>query len=247
MTALAARTMASSTPILDLASTDGLRQQLWAIGDRRDAHQAQSTLSHAPLYLIDGHHRAAAASHHRHSSSGSAAAEWMLGVVFPIDQLQNWAFHRISHGVDADRLLSELHRRYMVRVGASSREVAERHPDELALLVGSRWYLVRLPMPGGRDPVTDLVDPGRLQHHVLGPLLDVDPADPGDRLDYVAGRGDLADLERLASAPPGITWVMRPVPMRTLMAVADAGRVLPPKSTYFVPKVRAGVFVRHLD
>jgi uncharacterized protein (DUF1015 family) len=250
VTAVVSQATASTAPLLDFRSSDGLRQQLWLLEDRAAAGRLRDALADVPLYLIDGHHRAAAMSRYR-AASGSPGAEWMLGALFADDQLQNQAFHRHLHGIDLARLLAELGRRYVVRHVAPVSDVAGRRPDELALLAGSRWHLLRLPYPArpaSARALLNLLDPTRLQHHVLGPLLGIDgSAGPGANLTYLPGLGDEADLVRLAGAGRDGVWVMRPVPVATLLAVADAGLVMPPKSTYFVPKVRAGVFLRHLS
>ncbi len=241
--------MAAGPPVIDFVASDGLHQQVWTIDDPEAIDLIRHQLADVDLYLIDGHHRAAAASTHRRRS-GHDGADSMLCAVFSSSDIRNEAFHRCLLDVDVDGLLEQLRSTFSVRETTDIDDVLARSADELALRTGGRWFLVSVP-GGGTDQsaVTQLgnLDPVRLQEQILGPFLSIDSASPSSTLVYRHGMADRTDLEALAKAPEPVIWVMRPVPITTLLSASDAGLIMPPKSTYFLPKVRSGIFLRSLD
>lgn len=242
LSSLVATIADTEEPVLDFVAPDGLRQQVWQVEDHERIRAMQAALAASPLYLIDGHHRAAAAAHHR-SRRPNAGADWMLSAIFPADELRNEAFHRLMHHVDQQALLDMVSRRFPIQSDVDIEEVFARSPDQLALLTGSIWHLVDLgPLPDG-DSLSRL-DAVRLEREILGPLFDLRTTDPGDRLTYRVGDPDRVELATWTTAADQALWLMRPVPMATVLDAADAGTVMPPKSTFFQPKARSGVFLR---
>jgi uncharacterized protein (DUF1015 family) len=278
---VAHRIMDRTDPVLDFTGGDGVRQQIWPVLTD-DGEVLVRALADAALYLIDGHHRAAATARLR--ASGSRGARWMLGAVFSTADLRNEAFHRRLPGIDGDRLVAEVSRRFPVRWVDTVDAVLARRPEETPLLTAAaegspRWCLVELPevaadtldpahwqppdrTPGGDDTggpdhsdvdgaahLLARLEPVRLQHHVLEPIVQAggSPGDgerSGPGVEWAHGRGDRADLEALAATVSEPVWIMRPIPLETIMTASDTGAILPPKSTYFRPKVRSGVFLR---
>lgn len=240
------RVTTDEAPMLEVID-DELRQSLWPLGDA-DAAAALASLSGEPLYLIDGHHRAAAASADRRDHG--SPDHWMLSVVFPFGQLRNEAFHRVLEGVDGEDLIHRIAERFPVRQVDAVEEVTARPPGWVAVAVGGaavRWWLVELPPPApNRGPVLD-IEPVRLARHVLAPLLGIEEPTPDRRLSYRPGPADAAAASALRLGPGQVEFWMRPVPLTTLLDLADDGLVMPPKSTYFEPKVRSGLFVRLTD
>ena len=250
--AVVAEAEAAADPMVDLRTPDGLHQQVRPVLDPDLGAALAAGLERHPFYVIDGHHRAEAARLLREADR-SPGAGLVLSVVFPSDQLVNRSFPRCLLQVDPHHLLDELGRRFRVRA-ATAAEVARRPAGDLALLAAGGWHLVTVPPADGDWPTGyRRLDAVRLQHRVLGPVLGIDPSDPAGRLSYLPP-GDATDdrtgLEALAGRGAGegcgAVWVLRPVPVPVLLDVADAGLVLPPKSTYFEPKVRSGVFLRDL-
>ena len=218
---------------------------MWAIDDPSATATLRSVLDDDPLYLIDGHHRAAAAATFR-TAAGPGMADWMLSAIFSTDTLDNGPHHRVIRapgGVGETLRAIGRHRRLRrCRVD----ELEKRSPSEIGLYGGGAWYCVDLPLHGGTGAegrLSDL-DPSRLQDQVLGPLFRVDPESDTDVLSYLAGRTTPQELAASIDGTGGILAVMRAVPIDVLVAAADEGLVMPPKSTYFEPKVRSGVFLR---
>ena len=236
-------------PLLDFTAADGLHQQVWAIDEPALLEMIREHLSRHRLYLVDGHHRAAAASAVL-AGPETPGPKLMLCAVFSADELYNEAFHRCLDNIDVDRFIADLEARFAVRDAADIGAILRRGPDELVLRAARRWLLVTVPpapAEGNAENPLDGLEPVRLQRQILGPILGIEASHPDDKLSYRHGIADRRDLEMLADAEEAAVWVMRPVPIAALMAVSDAGLVMPPKSTYFLPKVRSGVFLRSID
>ncbi len=241
-------------PELDFVTADGLHQQVWAVPDDAAADRLQNVLSDGHLYLIDGHHRAAAAAWHQERSDHHRRPgdRWMLSTVFPAHQMFNKAFHRVIDPVSAERLRPLIESELSGRFVSSIEDVLDRRLSEIAVGftdgAAMRWGLIDLPLPSEAEATTvDRLDPSRLAASVLKPLLDIDESDPGGRLRYKPGLGTEEALTSLDLAPGEAVFIMNPVTMEELFEVADKDLVMPPKSTYFEPKVRSGLFLHFKD
>jgi uncharacterized protein (DUF1015 family) len=162
--------------------------------------------------------------------------------MYPVSQLQVRSFHRRVtdlNGLDADQLFAAIESRgFDVEPVAEGADPAPSTPGRFGMYVDQEWFSV-----DSRSAHPSEVDTAVLQHQILGPVLGVDEAAQDGRLEYLPG---VAGLEHLVDATDrlgGVAFALHPIPMSQVMAVADAGRTLPPKSTYFEPKTRSGVFV----
>lgn len=224
-------------PILDFAGPHDLHQTVWRL-DEETTTELAAELSAAELYIADGHHRSAAALE-EWRVAGKPPEATLLCVVHPMDGLSLSAFHRrISGPLDPDRLVA------LVREGLQIHEVDAAPMPEvgwLGLYVGSRWYAVRL--PDERPPGVPGLDATILQTLVLDRL---DPAPPGRvrTIDTVPAATPLRELVSRCDVDRGALFTLAPPPAEAMVEVADAGQVMPPKTTYFEPKPAAGIFLR---
>ncbi|HVS01407.1 MAG TPA: DUF1015 family protein, partial [Thermoanaerobaculia bacterium] len=236
--------------LYDFTAEDGVRHTVW----RAAAGPAlASAFAAVPaLYVADGHHRSASASRARAvcraadpAPTGEAEYDVFLAVLFPADQLWVLPYNRVVHdlaGRDEPAFLERLGEAVTVSADGPPTPPAR---GRVSMYLGGRWYGLEMP-PEARsdpDPVASL-DAAILQERVLAPLLDI--ADPriSDRVDFVGGGRGTAELERRVDARPGaVAFSLHPLSVEQLMAVADAGRVLPPKTTWFEPKLRSGLLI----
>ena len=229
-------------PLLDFVVQDGLRQTVWPI-DANLSRKVSELLANEPLYIIDGHHRTGAAQAYLFEA-GPGPAEHMLTAVFPASQMRSLAFHRwLRSDVDCRWLFDGMKEHFPTR-HISVDELDRIPPEELAIYHAGEWTAVELPILPEGDALSRL-DPVRLQRHLLGPHVGIDESAPRDRLDYVSDKTTQQLIELVDHAGGGIV-LMRPVEMDDLFDVADAGQIMPPKSTYFMPKARSGVVLRPL-
>ena len=248
-----AERVARGTALFDFEAPDEVRHTLWRVGGAdRDALVA--AFGGIPtLYIADGHHRAASAARARTdirergaksaSLGGGADGSTFLAVAFPHDQVRILPYNRIVKDLDGlapDAFLQAVSDRF--ELGAGPQVPARR--GEVAMYFRGRWHTLRPRVrPDGSDAIRSL-DVSVLQDQLLAPVLKV--ADPGTdaRLDFVAGARGTGELETLVgSGKAAVAFSMYPVSVGDLMAVADAGAIMPPKSTWFEPKLRDGLLI----
>jgi uncharacterized protein (DUF1015 family) len=240
-----ARTIASNPPLFDFTAADDVRHTVWRV-DARDEHDLIVAFERVPaLYIADGHHRAASAARARAQLRGSAgtAGEWdtFLAVAFPDTQVQILPYNRVVKDLgefNPDSLVRALRDRFTVADGPAT--PASR--GSVAMYLGGRWRtLVLGEPPDGAAPV-DRLDVQRLQDLVLAPLLGIGDVRTDKRIDFVGGARGTAELERLVgSGKAAVAFSLHPVAVSDLMAISDAGAIMPPKSTWFEPKLRDGL------
>lgn len=238
--------LASREPIRDFTGMDGVRQRLWTVAAPTDIVRVEAAIARAgPLYITDGHHRVAA------SSREGVGPGWFLAILFPTDHLAAVEYNRL---IRMDRVpeIEEVGRLLRpdwtaVRIGAAGRADARpRRRGELSMLHDGTWYRLRYRGKRPADPVAGL-DVSLLHESILGPVFGM-ASDQDRRLAYVIGGESLAELERQTAVyPGGVGFAMRPAGIEEVTAVADAGRLMPPKSTWFTPKPRSGLFVVRWD
>ncbi len=247
-------------PSLQLRHADGLHEQIWTVTAAHQLDRIRSGFADIPaLYLTDGHHRAAAAQRHaaRRRAADDAGnqpdAPWeqLLVVTFPETQLQLLPYHRVVTHLGArtpGQVLDALARDFDVEplAVADPNAAAPTGRGTFSVHVGGRWYAARLrddDTDGGPDDPVARLDVTVLQTRILSPVLGVDDPRTDPRLEFVPGTCGLDETARRAG-PDGAVFAVPPPDLRQLMAVADAGDVMPPKSTWFEPKLRSGVFLR---
>jgi uncharacterized protein (DUF1015 family) len=240
-----------AAPLFDLVAPDGVRHTLWRVAG---ADTFVAAFAKVPVaYVADGHHRSASAArvgqerraaNPRHT--GNEPYNWFPAVIFPASQLRILAYNRRAldlNGLSEPAFLDALRKIAPVTEGAPPEP---RGPGRVSMRLGERWYDVGLPEPDSDDPVARL-DVSVLQDRVLAPLLGIDDPRTSERIEFIGGIRGTPELERRVREGGGVAFSMAPVTMDQLMAVADAGRILPPKSTWFEPKLRSGFFIHPLD
>ncbi len=255
VTEIMARVADGEPIILDFTDGEGLRQLLWQVTEPADIATIDAAFVDRPLYLIDGHHRAAAASADRREYETDASAEHlMLATLFPHEELRSQAFHRVLTDVDPATIEGEIAERFPTRVTTDPAVVVARTDNELALAMPGqtadgppRWLLIDLPINADDAVGLSNIDPVRLSTHILRPLLGIDESGADQRLTYRPGTAEHDEIVAIRPRQGEVLFLMRAISTKTLLAVSDAGLVMPPKSTYFQPKVRSGLFVRLID
>jgi uncharacterized protein (DUF1015 family) len=242
-----ARRIATAPPLIDFRASDGVRHAIWRVGEA-DAQSIAAAFSRlAALYIADGHHRAASAARARHVVSNSEEAGFFLAVAFPSDQVRILPYNRAVrdlNGRTAASYLSEVARRFSMRPGAS----APRGKGEMAMYVGGTWYIVDLgeEMRDSGNPVASL-DCNLLQDRLLTPILGITDVRSDPRIEFVGGAKGVHTLEELVdSGRMAVAFSMYRVSVGELMEVSDAGEIMPPKSTWFEPKLRDGLLIHEI-
>jgi uncharacterized protein (DUF1015 family) len=240
----------SGAPEYDFAAPDGVGHTIWRVaGSLRDRLvTAFGTLD--ALYIADGHHRAASAARAwemlRDRGEATADASHFAAVAFPHDQMQILPYHRVIGdlaGQTPEALRAAIGRVARLRPGVAS----PSSPGQVSMLLGGAWHNVDLPAPEAGAPRADSLDVEVLQRRILAPLLGIADPRTDKRIDFVGGIRGTGELERLvASGRAAVAFSLYPVSIDDLMAIADAGGIMPPKSTWFEPKLRDGLLVHRI-
>jgi uncharacterized protein (DUF1015 family) len=245
--------IAQGEPLADVTADDNIRHQIWACtdADKLDAI-TRCFDGMESLYIADGHHRSAAASRvaaARRQEGRKLLSEHFLAVIFPHHQMKIMDYNRVVkdlNGLTADEFLKRLEEKFLVAPACGA--VKPACPGEVGLYLPGRWYRLNIdPKLFSADPVAGL-DVSLLSEHVLGPLLGITDLRRDKRIDFVGGIRGLGELEkRVDSGEMAVAFALYPTRMDQLMAVADSNQVMPPKSTWFEPKLADGLVSHMLD
>jgi uncharacterized protein (DUF1015 family) len=226
--------IAAGRPLYEFVAVDGVRHTLWQ-ANPADAEAVQRAFAALDaLYIADGHHRAASAARARREVGGS---QHFLAVAFPEDQVRILPYNRfvVDFGThDAESFVALLRSRF----GASEGPAVPERRGLVSVFVKDQWYRLALTADG-----TDgQLDVARLNDLILGPVLGIGDVTRDTRIDFVGGASGTGALERMVRAGgAAVAFSMHPVSMRDIMQVSDAGGIMPPKSTWFEPKLRDGL------
>jgi uncharacterized protein (DUF1015 family) len=241
----------AGAPLYDFDAPDHVRHTIWRVGGA-ERDKLVAAFGRIPaLYIADGHHRAASAARARtevagtrHSSANDAAdPTTMLAVAFPHDQVQILPYNRIVKdlgGQTAEAFLAAVKQRFEVAPGPP--QPARR--GEMSMYFNGTWYtLAPRVRPDRADAIASL-DVSVLQDQLLAPVLGIADVRTDKRIDFVGGARGTKELERLVdSGKAAVAFSLYPVSVSELMAVSDAGAIMPPKSTWFEPKLRDGLLI----
>jgi uncharacterized protein (DUF1015 family) len=243
---------ATRTPEVDVTADDGVRHQMWVVDDDETIAAVTRAVDALPaIYIADGHHRSAAAARVAEARGHRAGSHrYFLAVLFPHREMTILDYNRVIkdlNGRTAEALLAEL--RKIGTVEASDAPLRPAGAAEFGMYLAGRWHRLRLRPelvpandPIGRLPIT------LLARNVIEPLFGITDPRTDKRIDFVGGGRGLAELERrVASGEMAVAFALHPTQMDDLMAVADAGGIMPPKSTWFEPKLADGMVNHVLD
>ncbi len=252
-------------PLYDFTSEDGVRHRVFAIRNRDEIRVILEAFSEIKeIYIADGHHRAASAvkaglmRRQRGAYTGSEPFNDFLSVLFPGDELLIMDYNRVVadlNGLDASAFLAKLAELFdverltegaLAQSGADESAVRPRKKGEFSVFLDGRWYRCAMrPTDIPDDPVESL-DVSVLQNRLLGPVLGIGDPRRDRRIGFVGGIRGMAELERRCGLDAAAAFAMYPTTVAELFAVADAGRLMPPKSTWFEPKLRSGLFIHEI-
>lgn len=252
--AIAARVCAGAA-LYDFAAPDGIRHTVWTV-PRDEVGALVAAFDAIPaLYIADGHHRAASAARARAARARAALrdqgqpspeADHFIAVAFPDRALTILPYHRIVkdlHGLTPAAFLEALRARVSVRDGGPE----PARPGEVSMYLDGRWHALTLPASPAGTSRADSLDVAVLQREVLAPVLGIGDVRTDKRIDFVGGaRGTRALEAAVDDGHAAVAFSMFPVSVDDLLAVSDAGDIMPPKSTWFEPKLRDGLLVHRI-
>ena len=254
--ALVAR-LTAAAPTYDFTAPDGIAHTMWVVDDPADVSALVDAFGDVPeLYVADGHHRSAAATRVRTirkdgnpGHTGEEPYNFFLSVIFPDDQMLIMDYNRVvknANGLDKESFLAAVGEKFEV---APVEAVKPNEAKTFGMYLDGSWY--RLTAKSGTFPADDPVkslDVAILQDNLLAPILGIGDPRSDENIDFVGGIRGLAELEkRVATGEWWVAFALFPTAITQLFAVADADTVMPPKSTWFEPKLRSGLVVRPLD
>lgn len=252
------RWISANSPIYDFVSDDKIGHTVWVINDNQVIEKiTKAFMSVDSLYIADGHHRNASAvkvglmrREQIPNYDENSEFNYYLSVIFPESQLRIMDYNRIVkdlNGMSERQFLSAVRRSFVVEEiskGTSPRPAALH---TFGMYLGKKWYLLKAENTDDRNPIKSL-DVSILQDRLLTPILGIGDPRNDDRIDFVGGIRGLRELERrVNSGEMKVAFAMYPTTVEQLMSVADSGHIMPPKSTWFEPKPRSGIFIHKLE
>ncbi len=247
------RAAAAAAPLFSVIGPNDVQHTLWRVGAPHDVMALSSAMNALDaLYIADGHHRSAAAARVAAQRRGNpeASHEYFLAVAFPHDEMRILDYNRVVrdlHGLTVDAYLARVRESFAVT--ASVGRVTPARTETFGMYLADRWYALAIKpdLVPRADPVASL-DVSLLQDRLLNPVLGIGDPRTDSRIDFVGGIRGLAELEkRVDSGAAAVAFALHPTRMEQLMAVADAGKLMPPKSTWFEPKLADGLLSHVLD
>lgn len=246
-----------SEPLFDFTSPDGIRHRGWMIDQTKEKEQIRREFQNiSEIYIADGHHRAASAVKvalkRRQEQKGSGKkleSDRFLSVLFAENELYIMDYNRVvsaKNGLAKEEFLNKIREVYQVEQLSDKMTSAPEKKGTTGMYLDGRWYRLQIrEQYCVNDPVEGL-DVSLLQNHLLGPVLGIQDPKTDERISFVGGIRGLKELERMADECEGVAFAMHPTSMDELFAVADAGKLMPPKSTWFEPKLRSGLFIHSI-
>ena len=254
--------MKKKPPVYDFISEDGVAHSVWVIDSRETMERLMDLFRGIDsLFIADGHHRCEAAARvclekRKGGYRGDEEFNFFLGVIFPHSRLQILDYNRVVkdlNGLSKEEFLQKISSvegkgpAFEIKPVEGSKAYRPRQRHHMGMYLDGRWYELKA-VPGTwdqKDPV-ECLDVSILQNNLLEPVLGIKDPRTDARIEFVGGIRGLGELERKVSRGAAVAFSLYPTSIQELMGVADAGRVMPPKSTWFEPKLRSGLFIHDL-
>ncbi len=244
------------SPVFDFTSEDGVTHQGWIIDEEEEKRIIEKTFAGIDrIYIADGHHRAASAvkvglkRREQHPGyDGSEEFNYFLSVLFPDEELMIMDYNRAVKDLNGLTVKEFLHKiSGKCTVTLETEAVHPMHKGQMGMYLEKQWYRLDMkPEFCSADPVEGL-DVSFLQREILFPILDIRDPKTDNRIDFIGGIRGLEELERRVQNDCAVAFAMYPTSIEELFSVADAGKLMPPKSTWFEPKLRSGLFLHALS
>ena len=244
-------------PCYDFVSDDGVSQTVWVVDDDAVIETLVKEFQEIPyLYIADGHHRCASAVRvgERRRGEGdydkNAEFNFFLSVIFPCDQLKIMDYNRVMadlNGNTSEEFIAKMSEKFIVEEADES-PYAPKERHTFGMHLDNKWYKVtaKAEFINENDPV-ECLDVSILQNNLITPILNITDPRTDKRIDFVGGIRGLGELERRCAEGMKLAFAMYPTSLNELMDIADAGKVMPPKSTWFEPKLLSGLFIHKLS
>ncbi len=244
-------------PIYDFTSEDGISHIVWVIDNEIIVNEIIALFKDVnAFYIADGHHRSASAvkvglkrREANPNYTGEEEFNYFLAVAFPDNDLMVMDYNRVvkdTNGLTKEQLMERLKEKFVVTKSDVQVKPSKKHT--FGMFIDEEWYLLeaREGIYNKEDPI-DSLDVAILQNNVLTPILGIEDVRTSDRIDFIGGIRGINELERRVHKDMKIAFSMYPTEVSDIMNVADIGEVMPPKSTWFEPKLRSGLFVHKLS
>ena len=241
----------SEKPYYDFVSEDGITHKVWLVDDDAEIESVEGFFAAMnAIYIADGHHRCASAckvSAKRHIEGKVQESDFFMSVLFPENQLKIMDYNRVVkdlNGYDAATFLEELET--YCHIGGSDIPLKPAKKGQVGMYLDGQWFSLEFKTEYLSDDPVEGLDVSILQKYVLDGMLDIKDPKNDKRIDFVGGIRGLEELERRVNSDCRVAFAMYPTDINELFDVADASRLMPPKSTWFEPKLRSGLFLHSI-
>lgn len=243
-------------PLYSFTSPDGIRHQVYKISNAQSVENIEKAFAGIDdIYIADGHHRAASAvkvglkRREEHPDyTGEEEFNYFLSVLFPDEELMIMPYNRVAkdiNGYSKEEFIKKIEEKFEIEESAAAVEPA--YKAEFGMYLDEKWYKLKAKKEILSDDPVDGLDVAILQNNLLEPVLGIHDPKTDKRIDFVGGIRGLLELEKRCHTDCVLAFSMYPTSIAELFAVADAGRLMPPKSTWFEPKLRSGLFIHKIE
>ncbi len=243
-------------PLFDFTSEDGIRHRGWRIAEASDIRAIREAFAGiSRIYIADGHHRAASAvrvglkRREAHPDyTGEEEFNYFLSILFPDEELMIMDYNRVVkdlNGLTEEVFLKKVQEKFLLSPCEGAQKPQKK--GTFSMFLGRRWYRLEIRKAFRRDDPVEGLDVSVLQNELLAPVLGIGDPKKDPRIDFIGGIRGLAELERRVHTDCAVAFALYPTSIAELFAVADAGLLMPPKSTWFEPKLRSGLFIHAIE